>query len=761
MDSMIQNLESTTFGGRRLTRKQIVLIQDTVKAFPALSRRELAHTICEHLNWFTPNGGNKIQTCLKVLEELEKLGIITLPALVEFQKRGPQKTIVRTPKTDEQALIDSDLKAISPIRLCIASDKQDIELWNEFIDRYHYLGYRRPIGSHLRYFIVDRNGCKLGCLSFCFATQTLPCRDRWIGWSEAAKQKRLNLVINNNRFLIFPWVKVKHLASKALSMACRQLPQHWDTHHGYRPVLVESFIDTDRYSGSCYRAANWQYVGHSAGVKATEPTKGKSKKAVYLYPLKKNAKSILNQGQKLPATKCKKAPSDSLSKDDPFVQLWAKIIDTLITVANEFDRQWQKRHRILNTLLLVLFIFRLVFSKNHQGYGTTIAELWDQCRMLQIPLPQGKPVAASAFCNARKKLDENFFKILNTAIVDTYAPHLNNNEWHGHRLFAVDGSNVNLPRQLLKEDGYRLPSSISYYPQGLLSCLYRLMPKLPVDFELSPSNDERKPAYHHLKHLKANDVVVYDRGYYSYPMLYYHLERNIHPIFRIQLHANKIIDEFIAGDQYDQVVDICVSKNTQSAIRKADPGIIITPVKLRLLKYKAAGETYILGTTLLDKQAYPLKDFPDVYHSRWGIEELYKISKHHIEVDDFHGQSERTVKQELFAHFVLITITRIFSNRAEQDWNPTRQIRKSKESVLVNFKNSLVTIARNLEALFMQQAEVVKKTVNRIMEAIGTCKQKMRLNRSYDRVSKKPIGKWQPKKRSNTKAKIAIIEIPN
>ena len=764
MDPVIQNLESTTIGGTRLNRKKIALIQDIVKIFPALSRRELAHTICEHLNWFTPNGDNKIQSCLNVLEELEKLGIITLPALVESQKRGPQKAIAWTPKTDEQALIDSNLKSISPIHLCIASDKQDIELFNEFIDRYHYLGYRRPIGSHLRYFIVDRNGCKLGCLSFCFATQTLPCRDQWIGWSNAAKQKRLNLVINNNRFLIFPWVRVKNLASKALSMACRQLPQHWQTHHGYRPVLAESFIDSNRYLGVCYRAANWQHVGYTAGKKANGSIKGKSKKAVYLYPLTKNAKSILNQGQRLPATNRKKqtnAPSQSFGKDDPFVQLWTKIIHTLITIANEFDRQWQKRQRVLNTLLLVLFIFRLVFSKNHQGYGTTIVELWDQCRMLQIPLPQDKPVAASAFCNARKKLDENFFKILNTTILDTYASHLNNNEWHGHRMFAVDGSKVNLPRQLLKEDSYKLPSSTSYYPQGLVSSLYRLIPKLPIDFELSPSNDERQPAYCHLKHLKANDVVVYDRGYYSYPMLYYHLERNIHPIFRIQLHANKIIDEFIASDQYDQVVDICVVKNTQSAIRKADPGIVIIPIKLRLLKYKAAGETYILGTTLLDKEAYPLKDFPDVYHSRWGIEELYKISKHHIEVEDFHGHSERTVKQEIFAHFVLITMTRIFSNRAEQDLNPARKIRQSNEAVLVNFKNSLVTIARNLEALFLQQAKVVKKTVNRIMKAIGSCKQKMRLDRSYDRVSRKPISKWQPKKGSNTKAKVAIIEIPS
>jgi hypothetical protein len=119
----------------------------------------------------------------------------------------------------------------------------------------------------------------------------------------------------------------------------------------------------------------------------------------------------------------------NLHTDDTFVQLWGNIIGTVVAVANAFDRQWQKRRRVLNTLLLVLFIFRLVFSKNKQGYGTTLVESGDQCRLLNIPLPQTKPVAASAFCNARKKLDETLFKTLNTEILKIHAPHLDACDW--------------------------------------------------------------------------------------------------------------------------------------------------------------------------------------------------------------------------------------------------------------------------------------------------------------------------------------------
>jgi len=752
MNQTVEDLKTTTFYGRRFTRKRLLEIQQVVNNFPTLSRWELGLTICEHLQWLTPRKSYAIQSCLNALQEMEAARILVLPAKIEAQKRGAQKKI--TDETNEHALVCGALAHVMPLTLDAVTDPAEIKRWNEFVDRYHYLRLRRPIGSHLRYFIVDREERKLGCLSFSFASQALPCRDQGIGWDRDARQKRLDLVINNNRFLIFPWVNVNYLASKVLSLACKQVANDWEVHHGYRPVLLETFIDTDKYTGVSYRAANWQCIGKTAGVKATAKVTGKSQKAVYVYPLSKDFKTDLINGKQTSLRKTQ----HNLHTDDPFVQLWRKLIGTVVAVANEFDRQWQKRRRVLNTLLIVLFVFRLVFAKNKQGYGTTLVELWDQCRLLNIPLPQTKPVAASAFCNARKKLDEQFFKRLNTKILKAYATHLDAGDWKNHRLFAVDGSKLNLPRQLRdKKYGYKCPSANAYYPQGLLSCLYRLKPKIPIDFDRVAHGGERTVARTHLPSLQANDVVVYDRGYFSYAMLYFHIQRGIHPIFRIKANLYKVIDQFTASNENDKIIAILPADKRRKEIQKEYPGLVITPLKLRLLKYTVAGETYTLGTTLFDKENDPLENFPDVYHARWGIEELYKISKHHIEVEDFHGKSERGVKQELFAHFVLITLTRIFSNHTEIGFN--QKTSDDKQKIVADFKSSLITVARNIDALFLQQANVVKKTVNRIINAISICKQKRRPNRSYDRASKKPVNKWYPEKGAMTKAKTDVTVV--
>jgi hypothetical protein len=203
----------------------------------------------------------------------------------------------------------------------------------------------------------------------------------------------------------------------------------------------------------------------------------------------------------------------------------------VIAVATDFDQQWQKRKRVLNTLLIMFFIFRLVFSKSSQGYAIIIAELWEQCHVMGIPLPQATPVAASAFCTARAKLDENSFKLLHAQILQHCDGLCADSQWKGHRIFAVDGSKINLPRQLIGY-GYRIPSDNAHYPQGLLSCLYQLKSKIPMDFDLVPHANERALARTHLTTLSENDVVVYDRGYFSYAMLYEHTQRSIHPIFR-------------------------------------------------------------------------------------------------------------------------------------------------------------------------------------------------------------------------------------
>lgn len=257
-----------------------------------------------------------------------------------------------------------------------------------------------------------------------------------------------------------------------LSIASRQVSEDWQTRHGYRPVLLETFVDLSKFNATCYRAANWHYLGETKGITATQNTQGKPPKGVYIYPLVNNAKSILINGPpssaKTPKHKSR-FRAQAVSPSDPFVHLWQNIIGTIASVANDFDPQWQKRKRVLNSLLIILFIFRLVFSKNKQGYAITIAELWGQCHTLGIPLPQPTPVAASAFCKARAKLDEQVFKIVHSEILQRYDRPCADNRWKAHRIFAVDGSKMNLPRQLI-EQGYRTPSDNAHYPQGLLSC---------------------------------------------------------------------------------------------------------------------------------------------------------------------------------------------------------------------------------------------------------------------------------------------------
>ena len=290
MDSSIKNLPSTTFCGRRFSRKQIAEIQHTVDSFSWLSRHELAQTVCEHLQWHTHKGENRVHACLHLLESLEQSGVLRLPPKVEHPSNRGQNKLQWSVRSEAQSDIDDDLEPLTPIGLRVVSDPPQIREWNEWVDHYHYLGYKRAIGCHLRYFVVDRQDRKLGCLMFSYAVKSLPCRDEWVGWQDQSYKKHLERVVNNNRFLIFPWVKVTNLAPKVLLMACRQLPDDWQRHHGYRPVLMETFVDPSQFNATSYRAANWLFIGN------TQPRSGKTPKQVYVYPLVNDFRSILMQG---------------------------------------------------------------------------------------------------------------------------------------------------------------------------------------------------------------------------------------------------------------------------------------------------------------------------------------------------------------------------------------------------------------------------------------------------------------------------------
>jgi len=766
----IESLPKTTFSGRQFTRKQLTQVQETVLTFSNLSRMELARTVCEHLSWKTPRGTLKVQSGLTLLEALEAHGVIALPP-----KRMAKAPVRRVPSFDvhpDCPAVQGPLADLAPISLRPVTTQEDRERWKAYLQTYHYLGYKHPFGAHLGYFIVSEPlGQELGCFVFsASAAWTLAPRDEWIGWDEKQRKKRLSLILSNDRFLIFPWVEVPNLASYALSLATRQIAEDWERAHGYRPVLIETFVDPTRYLGTCYRAANWRHLGRTQGRGRDDSRHERleTRKDIYVYPLRSDWNLCLLQGH--PRVDQKKryrndpASSTRPRVGDDFLTLWRNVVEVLHDVAAEYDQKWRVRKRLIDSLMLMLLIFRLVSSKNSQSYGTTIDDLWNSCDQLNLPLPQKSSIAPSSFCAARKKLDESIFRDANREILQAHASESGGYTWRGHRLFAIDGSKITLPRKLV-DRGYKLANEQAHYPQGLLSCLYEIRSRLPHDFELVSHYDERQCARKHLDVLKKGDVVVYDRGYFSYDMLHQHLRRGIHAVFRLQQSSFTVIQEFFASGQTDRVVDIFPSKYARTSIRKKHPDLDIIPLKMRLVKYEVSGSTYCLGTTLVDDdQRYPVQDFMEVYHSRWGIEELYKVSKRLFDVEDFHARTERGVKQEIYAHFVLITMNRLFADQADLELNkadldPVSHERTERDPsigtvrrIQTNFKNCIHVFERSLEELLLLKAEM-ETVVQKTFDAIVRRYQKVRPERSYARESLRPDPRWRSSERQKTRQK--------
>lgn len=282
--------------GREFSAREIQDIQETVKLFPKLSRYELVHTICEHLAWVTPTGEYKQHSCSKALEKLEAMGRLKLPAKLRG-RRGQEKIQVGA-GTDAAPEIVGWVRDFAPIRLEAVPDRQGIRLWNEYVERYHPLGYKRPFGAHQRYFILDGCGRRLGGLLFAASAWALAERDSWIGWTPKERAQRLNWVVNNTRFLIFSWVRMRNLASKALSLAAQRIPEDWQKRYGYRPVLLETFVEAGRYAGTCYQAANWIRLGVTAGRgRMDRHTRYLSTpKVIFVYPLVADFRSHLCVG---------------------------------------------------------------------------------------------------------------------------------------------------------------------------------------------------------------------------------------------------------------------------------------------------------------------------------------------------------------------------------------------------------------------------------------------------------------------------------
>lgn len=358
---------------------------------------------------------------------------------------------------------------------------------------------------------------------------------------------------------------------------------------------------------------------------------------------------------------------------------WNVVISIFSRVANRYDKRCFKRSRVLNSLLLAAMILKMINSKSNQGYASVIGEFWLAAKDLIPKLSVLKPVAQSSFSNARNKLDPQIFKDINAEIIGFGKNH-GTYRWNGLRVLSIDGSKINLPRNLLKE-GFKLSNPQSYYPQGLVSCLYDLRARVPVDFMLSEKGDERACALEHLKLLDKGDLVVYDRGYQSFALIYNHVRSGVGMVMRMETSTTfNAVKEFSASKSTDKVVDLKPADGSRGKIRKTCPDAEFSTLKVRLIKYKVGDNEYVLATTLLDKKKYPPNIFPDLYHSRWGVEEMYKSLKSSLGACEFHGKTRRKVEQELFAGLLMITITRLFANSKLPQKSPRDKKKSTGES---------------------------------------------------------------------------------
>lgn len=285
---------SQRYCGREFSVVEIEQIRQCITAHPEANRAGLSRVVCEELDWRRANGGLKEMSCRVAMLRMEADGLIVLPPPRKRNANG-QPYCRRTAAAEPELFpVREPVHALSELHLELVQGRPASHLWNEYIDRYHYLGYRPLGGDQLRYFA--RSGPRvLGVLGFAAAAWKTRVRDEFIGWDAARRQSGLHLVVNNARFLILPWVRSDNLASCLLAMASRRLADDWQARYGYRPVLLETFVETPRFRGTCYKAANWLELGltRGRGKRDVRNVAQLPKKTVWVYPLSANFRQVL------------------------------------------------------------------------------------------------------------------------------------------------------------------------------------------------------------------------------------------------------------------------------------------------------------------------------------------------------------------------------------------------------------------------------------------------------------------------------------
>ena len=280
---------------RHLTEPDIAFIRELIAEHPRASRRQLSKKLCQAWNWVQANGALRDMVCRSLMLQLHRAGLIELPPIVRVMPNPlAQRTAPARIEVDTQPL-QARLGEIQPLALRQVRRTPQEALFNSLIAQYHYLAYTQPVGENLKY-VVYAHERPIACCAFSSAPRHLGSRDRFIGWGREARLKNIHLIAYNTRYLILPWVKVEHLASHLLGRIAQVLARDWQRVYGHPIYFLETFIDPQRFRGTCYRAANWIYLGETTGRGKDAPTHqpNRSIKQVLGYPLSRDFRQRLS-----------------------------------------------------------------------------------------------------------------------------------------------------------------------------------------------------------------------------------------------------------------------------------------------------------------------------------------------------------------------------------------------------------------------------------------------------------------------------------
>jgi hypothetical protein len=281
---------------RVITDEDLVFIRRLIAEHPQSSRRRLSEQLCQAWNWVQANGALRSMVCRGLMLMLHRQGLIELPAVRQVS-RNPlvERSAPAAISLDETAL-RSNLADLGSLEIRQVRRTPDEALFNALVQQHHYLGYTQPVGEHLKY-MVFAGKRPIACMAWSSAPRHLGSRDRFIGWASAARLANIRLLAYNTRFLILPWVTVPHLASHVLGRVARRLSADWQALYGHPIYFVETFIDPQRFAGTCYRAANWTVLGLTTGRGKDAPTRAvnRSIKQVLGYALVKDFRQRLSK----------------------------------------------------------------------------------------------------------------------------------------------------------------------------------------------------------------------------------------------------------------------------------------------------------------------------------------------------------------------------------------------------------------------------------------------------------------------------------